>query len=411
MKVLLIDDSDAKAETLATCIKECEADASIRRATSAADAFTMLLGGRFDLVLLDVLLPMRAASPPSEDASIWFVREVQRKANSADFPLIVGTTQYAESFAKVQETFRHHLWSVVLVTSEDSRWRAQISYAARFARSKQARASLSSALPGNVDVALVTALRIPEYEAVVSALGGGERLVLQETGENWLRCDVDSGAGQVLTAVAATSDEMGMCAMATLVTRIVVTCRPKVVMLAGIMGGNAARVSISDLVLIEESWDWRAGKITERGFEPDVKVQRCSFKLANSLRASITEDVLSGLRQRWTAPKPRVIPQMYSGAVACSPSVVADCAVFAQMEAQKRKVYGVEMEAFGCYDAAHRLGDVAPAVIAVKSVCDLGDKGKSDEYHSYCAYLAAAACVAALKDARFVEGLPACVQT
>ena len=67
--------------------------------------------------------------------------------------------------------------------------------------------------------------------------------------------------------------------------------------------------------------------------------------------------------------------------------------IFEELESQKRKVYGLEMEAFGCYDAARRLGDLAPEVVCLKSVCDFGDGEKNDKFQKYCAALSASVCM------------------
>jgi nucleoside phosphorylase len=77
---------------------------------------------------------------------------------------------------------------------------------------------------------------------------------------------------------------------------------------------------------------------------------------------------------------------------------VADGKTFSRLEdEQKRKVIGLEMEAFGLYDAVRRLGSIAPEVICVKAVCDFGDGAKNDKYQTYCAALSAAAAVEFMK--------------
>ena len=403
MKILVVEDIELKATTLAACVTQCDPEAKIVHVTNAVDAFDKVAGGEFNLVLLDVLLPMRVGAEPSEEGSVWFVREVHRKMAYADLPLIVGTTQHLESLAKVQETFREYLWSILYVADSDGRWRQQVSHAVRFAKANEVKTTLLNGDSASVDVAVVTALRMPEFEAVVNAMDGGDQFRLEETNETWMRCEIQGEGGRTISVVAACADEMGMCAMGTLVTRLSIACRPKKLILAGIMGGNAARVGMSDLILVEETWDCRSGKITERGFEADTKSQRCSFKLSNAAKAIVTEQFLIDLWKSWNGDKPRGIPRLHAGAVACSPAVIADDKVFKELEEQKRKVFGVEMEAFGCFDAVHHLGDLAPGVVCVKSVCDLGDKEKGDIYQRYCAYLSASVAVRLIRDPRFFD--------
>ena len=407
MNILIVDDNQVKAEKLAGLILQSEPSAEIVHATTAHGGFGEVESRSFNLVLLDVVIPMGPEQPPSEEGSMWFVREAQRKLPSASLPLIVGTTQYFDSVAKVEETFRQYLWTVVYVGDADEHWQRQISYAVRFARPKAERHSLSTqsgtGSVGDIDVALVTALRMPEFVELMDSLGGGDPYFIEETGENWLHCKLDLVGGRQANVMAACADEMGMPAMSALVTRLCVMCRPRKLVLAGIMGGNSERVALTDLVVINETWNANAGKLTEKGFEPDLKVQRCSHHLANLVKLIVSDDLLVKLWQGWKGDKPRQFPELHTGAVACSNSVIADGQFFAELEDHKRKIHGVEMEAFGCYDAVDRLGRIAPKVICIKSVCDLGDKTKSDKYQRFCAHLSAAVCVSLVKSERFLD--------
>jgi DNA-binding NarL/FixJ family response regulator len=307
MKILIVEDSELKAKNIALCAKQCAEDAEIIQASNAHDGFNYVALGGIDLVFLDVLLPLKVGGEPSEDGSIWFVREVQRKVSDSNLPLIVGTTQYFESIAKVEEIFRDYLWSVVYVAETQERWRHQIAHAIRFAKTSAIRTGLSNADTGGSDVAIVTAVRVPEFEEVVNALGGGDPYFIHETNETWMCRKLTLPSGREVSIIGACADEMGMCAMAALVTRLCIACRPKKLVLAGIMGGNSLRVGMSDLVVVEETWNCRAGKITGKGFEADMKVQSASYKLINAARTIIKENDLMTLWKDWTAPKPRQI--------------------------------------------------------------------------------------------------------
>ena len=315
-------------------------------------------------------------------------------------PFIVGTTQFAESMSKVQETFRNDLWNVVLVREEESTWTTQIQHAVHFADSNSERLSFSAGVESNTaDVAIIAALRNPEFSELVNALGGGEQVNLGETQETWLKCQLKRADGSLVRVLAASVDEMGMTAMASLVTRLCISCRPKRLILVGIMAGNHQRVGFSDLIIVEHTWNFQVGKLTENGFRPDVCSLPCSFSLANGLMTAVNEKFVLNFWSNWRGhDRPQQIAEVRKGDVACSPFVVADGKTFERLEdGQKRKVLGLEMEAFGLYDAARRLGAMAPEFVCLKSVCDFGDDAKNDRYQTYCAALSAAAAVEYLK--------------
>ena len=403
MNILIVEDGELKARRLAECVVRSNDRAKVFQATNAHDAFKLLTETEFSLLLLDVRLPISAGLQPTDSGSVWLLREIARKLPKKQTPIIVGTTQYDAAVLKAQEVFSDYLWSIVLVSETDNRWQKQLAQIIGFVASKTTVASLSKQTRP-VDAAILTALRYPEYERVVESLGGGgEFHVVEETNERWLRAKVQLPNEREAEVICACADEMGMCSMATLVTRLCIATRPKKLILAGIMGGNSARVEMGDLILIDETWDYRAGKITENGFEADVRSQRCSLKIRNGVQGVVTNSLLQSAWENWTGDKPRSFPRLHVGAVACSPAVVADAKIFEELESQKRKVLGVEMEAYGCYDAALRLGDFSPSVVCIKSVCDLGDKAKSDKYQSYCAFLSAYVANALVNNTEFLD--------
>jgi nucleoside phosphorylase len=352
------------------------------------------------------VLPLNEDSAPSEDGSLWFVRETGRMTNQSRLPMVVGTTAYADSLARVQDVFREYLWNVVLVTTLDDRWPRLIQHALRYAKSSSVVSDVAKASPSasaqKCDVAIVTALRTPEFSELIDALGGGDQLWIPDTSEAWLNCNLSRDDGTDIGVVAACADEMGMTAMASLVTRVCMRCHPQALLLVGISAGNPDRVHLSDLILVDSTWDCRAGKLTENGFSADVRSRECSYKLANLFSALVGEDFRIGFWSKWKGERPPNVPQLHRGDVACSPAVVADKGIFSELESQKRKIVGLEMEAYGCYTAARRMGDLGPHVLCIKSVCDFGDGAKNDKYQGYCAALSAASVVHVLKDNRFV---------
>lgn len=401
MMTLIVEDTDQKYEKLKGCVLECCANATVTRAKDSAEALRSLISGRFDLMLLDVRLPMVFGLEPSDEASSSLLNDIRRKLDRRKWPTIIGTTQFEESFPKGDAVFAEFVSRVVLVSDSDPRWQRQIDTAIRVIMAKASSASLMHNSEA-VDVAIVTALKTPEFEMILDAFGTTFTAIdVSETSERWLNYTLHLADGRQRKLVCACASEMGMCAMASLVTRLIIVSRPRALILTGIMGGNKERVGLGDLIISEETWDFRAGKISDDGFQPDVKSRPCDARLKRCFENTLTEHVLDEIWRSWPGEKPPSRTSLKSGATACSAAVIADASSFEEMERQKRKVVGVEMEALGCYDAAHQIGDLRPEVICVKSVCDLGDSQKNDKYQRYCAYLAAQAVKAVVSSPGF----------
>lgn len=390
MKVIIVDDVKGKVDALRTWIMECVPGCEVDVADCAHEGIKRIQDQHFDLVVLDVLLPFTSNGTPTAEAAIWFVEEVATQGKAVDVPLVIGATQYPDAKANVETAFGKYLWNVVVVEGKGGVWREELKRVLEYVGSNSDRIQIYSQ-GRRFDAAILTALRNPEFHAVVTALGGGERIVVAGTKENWVGCIVEDDSGIKHSVLIACAEEMGMSAMSALTTRVVLACRPKVMILAGIMGGNRAHVGLGDVIAIEETWDCRAGKLTGEGFEADVRTLPGSIGLRNAALGALPKAEMIAIAGAWKESDVSYLPLFRHGAVACSPAVLAYDNAFDDLSLQKRKVLGVEMEAFGCYCASAQLGDIAPSVIGLKSVCDLGDKKKSDVLQRWCAYLSAEA--------------------
>jgi nucleoside phosphorylase len=69
--------------------------------------------------------------------------------------------------------------------------------------------------------------------------------------------------------------------------------------------------------------------------------------------------------------------------------VVADENKVREIEAQQRKLVGIDMEAYSVFEAANDVAAPRPTAFCVKGVSDFADHKKSDDFQRYAAYTAA----------------------
>lgn len=395
MNILIVDDSTWKAGLIRDCILQSSSNHSIHIAPNAFEADAALKLNAFQLIFLDVILPLKKDMLPSSEGSAWLIRQIARFAPAFKRPMIIGTTQFQEALYDNAQAFRDNLYCVISVRHDDHLWQRTVRNGLILASQT---VELSTNAPLLVaDVAILTALRHPEFSELCKCIGPTERISIPDTSEQWFVGDINCAAGKTIRFVIACADDMGSCAMSSLTTRIFGISKPKAIFLTGIMGGNAKRVGIGDLVCVSESWDYKAGKITSCGFEADVKCHAGSQPLMNGMRGFVEPDLLEKIHESWPGKKPTSKPSFHVGAVACSAAVISSESEFSSIESQKRKAFGVEMEAYGFYDAASRLGVSKPEVICLKAVCDLGDSHKGDDFQSYCAFLSAETAISAIR--------------
>ena len=98
---------------------------------------------------------------------------------------------------------------------------------------------------------------------------------------------------------------------------------------------------------------------------------------------------MSQIQKKWPGPKFGHDLQLHVGPVASGAAVLADPNVVDEVKEQQRQLVGVEMEVFGVFTAAENCSKPRPTTFALKSVCDFGDQGKSDEHQAYAAFTSA----------------------
>ncbi|MGZ8174009.1 MULTISPECIES: hypothetical protein [Methylobacter] len=88
-----------------------------------------------------------------------------------------------------------------------------------------------------------------------------------------------------------------------------------------------------------------------------------------------------------------IIGPMVSGS-----SVVASIDIQKVFREQHRKMVAVDMECYGMYYAADMAVAPVPKTICIKSVSDLADRAKADDFHKYCSYMSARVALELMQD-------------
>jgi nucleoside phosphorylase len=142
------------------------------------------------------------------------------------------------------------------------------------------------------------------------------------------------------------------------------------------------------------AFDYGSGKIEET---PDNK--RTFIPSPNQLRI---DPELHAILQRWEREQTRMdiirnsyyreqtkTPRLSLGILASGAAVVQSQDLVNEILKNSRKVVGLEMEAYGIFQAAHLASQPRPRVLVAKSVSDFANSEKSDEWQQYAAFTSA----------------------
>jgi nucleoside phosphorylase len=393
MRVLIIDDSQPKRDEIIQVLIDAKVvtKKDFTQCTNIIDAKKMLRDDKFDVLLLDMQLPNRVDSKEIKSmAGLEFLKEFLHDRRYNQPKKIIGITEYEDEINKVKDDFDENLLHIIHYVPSESKW--QESLINGF---EQLISTEKSTESYNYDIAIICALKTPEYDAVKNLSNDWIQIKKENTAllfeETYFEFE-----NKKLKVIAAYIDKIGMVPTAVLSTQVIELFRPKYLTMTGISAGIEGEVELGDILVIDPSWDSGAGKLKESDegnvvFEIDPQQERIDADIIlNIKKLSDDTDYLNKLREDWKYKKIKNILSVHTGAVASGAAVIANENVAKEIKKlQGRKLIGIEMEAYGLIYAAKHAIKPRPEPLVIKSVCDFANKDKNDGYQEYASYTSA----------------------
>lgn len=383
MRFLIVDDDAGKVSAIRKFLRSRNVDnESIAVAEHAAAARVELAKSSVDVLFIDVLLPVRAGARPDGENSLELLRQIVEDGTSPAPKYIYGMTASLDALTAYDKEFRSLVTQVLLVEPGSSEWQEPLGMLLQFLERTKIHDK------NDYDICVLNALRVPELEAVYASwplrLGDESLLcrnVVYRTGA--LRLD-----GEEKRIACAHLSQMGPVSATHAATVLLQEFRPRVLVMTGICGGFSDTVGIGDLIVAEKSWDWQAGKWSDKGALATAPDQRDGSAELVTLSHDVS-DVLSDAHKAYTEERPELPPRVLVGPMVTGSAVIASAEFQHVFRGQHRKIVGVDMECYGLYYAAENHAGAPVKVLCAKAVSDLADHSKSDDYQRYCSYISA----------------------
>jgi len=390
MKILIVDDERTRYKKL---IQSLLNNMGLSRedvdyAVCTEDAKKKLAVIEYDLLILDLLIPLWLEDEPSEKHSEDLLNELNCDDEYKKPKKIVGITAEKDTVSETIKQFENQTWQVIRYEPSCTNWITKIENCVRYLQSTNE----SQKLEFNYDLAIICALDDPELSEILKL--------------NWSWSEpkpIDDNTfiyegsvtvnNKALKVCAAHASRMGMVATANKTSSIINALRPKMIVMTGICGGIKSNTNFGDVIFAECVWDYQSGKIKGKNGSSSFEVSphqltastdiRSKFELLKadkSLLPQLTNDFGEHVNAN---------PRLLLGPVATGAAVIADPEYVQTIIQQQRKVLGIEMEIYGLYSAVENASNPKPKVFAIKSVCDFADVEKDDDYQKYCSYLSA----------------------
>lgn len=362
IRVLLVDDDASKSEEVTGLILGACKNGSvdIQRARNAFQAAQAMTAERFDLVILDILLPPREGKEPATDGGMRVLREL-RRGTGLKLPMyIVGLTAFPEVAEKYDEEFGEGLWRLIRYSRSEEAWRNGLRNLLNHMEAIE-----ESRAQAECDLCVVTALHLNELDAVLRIDCGWQREPEDSDPAIYSRGSLQSAEGD-LSIVTASAPQMGMCASTTLAVKMIERFRPRVIAMVGIAAGVEG--NFGDVLVADQAWDYGAGKLVDQMGTQVLEPAPSPIPLDPFMKYDVawfqreSQPILNEIFEAWDGLAAESEPVMRVGPVASGAAVVGDRRRLEEILGHNRKLIGVDMEAYGVFYAAQFAREPRPQV-------------------------------------------------
>lgn len=394
IKVLIIEDNNEKLgrvkDFLQTVCKVKGTD--IDSCGAVNPGRTALMERQYDLLLLDLVLPVNENEDPSAENGTNFLDEIHYNPN-INIPIhIIGLTEFDQVFKDFYETFEDKLWGLINFRLSDNDWtnklKSKVFYLQNFKEQYQSFLEKKN----KYDVAIVTALNT-EFQQLLRS-GAWTKVSHEDDQLVYFETILNTKNNNNIRIIACSFNQMGMQAAASVGAKVIAKFSPGHIFITGICAGFADKgLKLGDIIVATQCWDYESGKVIENEsgelvFNPDMKLIPTDQGIISRITDfSNDRAVLSRIHDDFAGNKPDNTLKVHFGSVGSGPYVLSSKEYLKKLTESDRKLLGIDMEGFGIYKAGQFFKSTVP--VFIKSVSDFGDEKKSDDYHAYSAYTSA----------------------
>ena len=394
IRILVVEDDQEKLRRVIlalTSVAGCSVD-QIRDARDATGAKRLLLNEQFDLLVLDISLPLRSDQEPDRHGGLTLLEEVLNRSIYRRPVHIVGLTAYEDAATLAEGRFRDDAFGLVRYDPASQDWEDTIQ---RKVQHIIASKAVVAKAEFDVDLCILTALDDPELSAVLSLEWGWQQRRFDGDGTVYHEGATTSLNGAI-RVIAAAAPRMGLVASAVLASKMTMRFRPRYITMVGIAAGVKGKVEIGDILAADPCWNYESGKRHVKDGAKAFSPAPHQVAPDNVVRGSLTalardQDALDELRRGWKAERLNRSPALRIGPVASGAAVLQDSSIVSEILDQHRKTIGIEMESYSVFVVAEEALHPQPRAFSMKAVCDFADEMKDDDHQAYAAYASAGA--------------------
>jgi len=383
MKILIVENDSRKAMEVQQFATERQY--ICKHVFTKNDLLKEVKNHRYDVIIIDIYIPLNYNDTSHEPLGVDAIQYLMETEDNIFRPkTILALTKYYSDEMLV--SLNRYGVCCISYDESDSLWKSQLDD------------SINYVINANVkkaDLAIITAVDI-EFEAL-KKVAEWEHMPISDESNEYYWTTINNADGDEINIVMAQANHMGLVSATNLTTRIAKIFDPSCIIMIGIAGGRKGKVSLGDVVIAVEAWDYSSGSIestsmesAELNFLPNPHYKEIDNDLKKVFSSySRNRKLLFDIRQMCQMSKFDRDVQLHLGSIASGPAVIkSDLFVEKYIKTQNRKFLAIDMETYGVYYAASLIKP-SKQFVSIKSISDVADCEKDDEYQLYGSLLAA----------------------
>lgn len=354
---------------------------------------------RYDLVILDLFIPKIEGEVPDPENAKSFLKLIKDDDDYICPIFVIGITR-KKSLDRYASFFESETLQVLFYADNDDSWKEKLIN--RMGYLMRVKQNLGTTYDYDYDIAIINALQFPEHEIMRQVMASKWKEVILDDDKTttYYETKIQTNSGQWLRCISCYAPQMASVASAALTTKLILRFHPRYLFMTGICAGLKGNgIGYGDILVATQVWDGMSGKYKdgkddenhEMIFEPDyrqISLNPAMHNIINRLKDKV--DLCSSIKDSFNGSKPDTPLKIYAGPMTSVPAVIASETKIADLKAHARKIIGLEMESYGFFYAAEHAHHLKPMYTAsIKSVSDLADTNKSDDYQSYASHTSA----------------------
>lgn len=396
INVLIIDDTDSKISRIKSVIeKNCEIPTeNIDIAKSINSGRKLLTSKDYDLLVLDLVLPLNDDEEADQEEAPKFIDEIYANERINIPNQIIGLTQFEEYYSSLKERFEDKVWYLLKYEQSKNDWITKLQNKIIHLRKNKELILKSIQDSNKYNIGIVCALQ-EEFIQLKNAFDKLEWIKLNKIGlpYDFYTSTINTIYGNSHKIIIACTGKPGVVPTSILATSMYNTFNVDYLFMTGFCAGfKSDDISLGDIVVAESIQDYGTGKIKddESGNMKLLKELHqipANYELTTKVNTFISNseniDKVNAALRKVNLKDDRTNLKALLGPTVCGPFVVTSESLMTSLKEDSRKLKSLDMEGFGLYLTSYALDRKC---LWIKSIADLGDKDKGDDYHKMCSY-------------------------